>query len=257
MKWISRLFSRGGEVSLETASYAAVGDRPVQEDSIGVAENEKGLCCILCDGLGGHGMGDAASSLVVSVVKDRFLRNEADLADFLGQAFCAAQDSLMAEQKARRAQEKMKTTAAAMVTDRRKVYIGHVGDSRIYIFGRNGKWRRTGDHSIPQMLVMTREIKESEIRRHPDRNILLRVMGVEWEKPMYELMRPIDLSACDGFLLCSDGFWELIEETDMTEALHTSASAEEWLEKMIRIVSSHGSDRKMDNNSAIAVLCRR
>ena len=65
-------------------------------------------------------------------------------------------------------------------------------------------------------------IKESEIRHHPERNTVLKVLGVEWEEPQHELMRAIPLRKCQAFLLCSDGFWELIEEEQMCSLLKDS-----------------------------------
>ena len=159
----------------------------------------------------------------------------------------------MAEQKLRNAKRKMKTTGVAIVTDDRNAYIGHVGDSRGYVFCRNKVKTRTLDHSIPQMLVLSREIKEDQIRNHPDRNTLLRVMGVEWDEAMYELMAPIPLRKCQAFLLCSDGFWELIDEREMCAQLKKANSVEEWLDNMVKIVRANGEGKNMDNFSAIAV----
>lgn len=240
-------------------SYAVVtkpGNRPVNEDSVGVFENGGNYCFILCDGLGGHGMGDVASELCRSVFEDQFFKTN-DFGNFLGQAFLTAQDFILAEQKSRRVKNKMKTTAVAVVADERNAYIGHVGDSRLYVFQHNKMKVRTLDHSVPQMLVLSKEIKESQIRNHPDRNILLRVLGEPWDEPKYELMAPRPLKACSAFLLCSDGFWELIEEKEMCSLLKKADSVEEWLFAMTDIVKKNGSGRNMDNYSAIAIWLDR
>lgn len=255
MGWISNLI-HSAKTSLDIASYSEIGNRPVQEDSIGIYHKGDSVCCILCDGLGGHGMGDAASSLVVSSIGDQYMQSER-AKGFLETAFPAAQEKLIREQNEQHAKEKMKTTATAFVTDGKTVYMGYIGDSRLYLFLRNGKIKRTMDHSIPQMLVLTHEIEEKEIRNHPDRSILLRVMGVDWEKPMYEMMAPVALAECEGILLCSDGFWELIEDEEMQDTMKNAASAQAWLDTMVKIVNLNGHDRSMDNNSAIAVLCKR
>ena len=238
--------------NLKHAMFTNVGKRQINEDSIGVFKNGENNCYVLCDGLGGHGMGDIASSLVVEVFKDQFRKTD-DMVNFLGQTFSASQDILMAEQIAQNAKQKMKTTGVAVVTDDRNAYIGHIGDSRGYVFYRNKIKTRTLDHSIPQMLVLSKEIKEEQIRNHPDRNTLLRVMGVEWEEKMYDLMSPIPLKKCQAFLLCSDGFWELINEKEMAVQLKKAHCVEEWLDNMVRIVQENGKDKNMDNYSAIAV----
>lgn len=240
---------------LTYAVYSDIGNRDVNEDSLGVCSNNGNNCFVVCDGLGGHGMGDVASSTVVEVFKDQFEKNcRAD--DFLGNAFYAGQDVLMAKQMTHRAKRKMKTTAVAMVTDDKYAHIGHIGDSRLYIFRKNKVKVRTLDHSIPQMLVLSKQLKESEIRNHPDRNIVLRVMGVEWEEPMYELMKPIPLKKCDAFLLCTDGFWELIDENAMCMLLKQSGDVAQWLNAMANTVKMNGMGKNPDNNSAIAVWCK-
>ncbi|MCD8005855.1 MAG: protein phosphatase 2C domain-containing protein [Oscillospiraceae bacterium] len=228
------------------------GNRNVNEDSVGAFVKDDAGCFILCDGLGGHGMGDAASSLVVDVFKNRF-NDVGAKSGFIGETFGIAQDMLLMEQKRIGAEKKMKTTGVSVVTDGKNVYVGHIGDSRAYIFSKNKVKCRTLDHSIPQMLVLSGEIKESEIRNHPDRSALLRVIGVEWDEPMYEIMRPVSKRKCQAMLLCSDGFWELIDEEKMCELLRRSENVDEWLKMMVDIVKENGIGRDMDNYSAIAV----
>lgn len=228
------------------------GDRNENEDSVGVFENGANRCFVVCDGLGGHGMGDIASKTVVDEFERQFLA-AFEMSEFLPIAFDSAQNVLLETQAEHKAKSKMKTTCVALATDDKNAYIGHVGDSRLYVFQKNKVKYRTLDHSIPQMLALSKDIKESEIRNHPERNYVLRVMGIEWDKPMYELMPVEKLRKCQAFLLCSDGFWELIVEEDMCRLLKESATPREWLEKMVEIVKRNGADRNMDNYSAIAV----
>ena len=238
------------------ATYSNIGGRAVNEDSIKVMERDGQYCFVVCDGLGGHGMGDIASKLVTEVFESCF-QDRTDMSAFLDDAFMASQDILMAEQIRRHAQMKMKTTGVAVAIDSNNAYIGHIGDSRLYIFSKDKVKKRTLDHSIPQMLVMTKDIKESDIRHHPERNIVLRVLGIEWEEPMYELMKPVPLSKCQAFLLCTDGFWELIEEDVMCDMLKKATSPQEWLGNMAHAVKVNGAGTNMDNNSAIAIWISR
>lgn len=241
-----------------------IGSRAVNEDFAGCFENSGAQCFVVCDGLGGHGMGDAASRVVVECFGEQFRAygemsaenasaGNADPKAFLAQTFTDAQEKLLAEQATLHASSKMKTTAVALVTDDKNAYIGHVGDSRCYVFRHNKVLTRTLDHSVPQMLVLSRQLKESQIRNHPDRNLVLKVMGVEWEDPMYELMDPIPLKKCQAFLLCTDGFWELIEEKDMCSLLKKASSPDDWLKQMANIIRKNGEGREMDNFTAIAV----
>ncbi len=231
------------------------GGREINEDAACVYEKNGQKCLILCDGLGGHGKGEVASALVVDVFGQIFNSTSTMDESFLHNAFCAAQDALMAEQESQNAKADMKTTAVGMYIEGNNVQWGHIGDSRLYAFAKNKVKLRTLDHSVPQMLAFAREIKEKQIRNHPDRNRLLRVMGIEWEKPMYELAQPTHLEDYQAFLLCSDGFWELIEEKQMCKLLKASSTVEEWVQAMVEVVRKNGSGKNMDNYTAIAVWC--
>lgn len=233
--------------------FTSLGSRPVNEDSAAVFENSFGKCYVLCDGLGGHGMGDAASQLVVSKIGEQFAECD-NISEFIPTAIEYAQEQLLAQQERLHAQMKMKTTVVVIATDDKNAYIGHVGDSRAYVFYKNKVRFRTLDHSIPQMLVLTKEIKESEIRHHPDRSLLLRVMGTEWDEPKYEIEKPVALKKCQALLLCSDGFWELIDELQMCQSLKNSKSVQEWMNSMTQIIEKNGKGTDMDNYTAIAVL---
>ena len=244
------------KTSIDCALFTDVGGREVNEDSLKAVNTKRGECFVLCDGLGGHGMGDVASGIVVDALTDCIVKASGK-ATAVGEAYETAQRILMEKQDELRAQHKMKTTATVLLIDKNKVHISHVGDSRVYVFRDNKVLRRTLDHSIPQMLALTGEINDSEIRNHPERNIVLRVMGDVWNEDTYEKMKPISLRKCQAFLLCSDGFWELIEEAEMERLLQETNSAGEWVNEMAKVVASNGRGRNMDNNSAIAVRINR
>ena len=231
------------------------GGREVNEDSARVFEKDGKKCLVLCDGLGGHGKGEVASALVVEAVGQIFNSAQKIDEDFLRSAFQLSQEALIDEQIRQDAKTDMKTTAVAMYIDGNKVQWGHVGDSRLYAFAKNKVKLRTLDHSVPQMLVFAREIKEKQIRNHPDRNRLLRVMGIEWEKPMYELAEQTQLEKYQAFLLCSDGFWELIDEKQMCKLIKNSSTVEEWMQAMVEVIKQNGIGKNMDNYTAIALWC--
>ncbi len=239
-------------MSLNYSTHTHIGSRPVNEDSIDVAEKNGVYCFILCDGLGGHGKGDLASQFVVGHLKKSFA-DAVDADAFWVDSLDKAQEALMAEQSRVGSKLEMKTTAVVLTIDGNRARCGHIGDSRCYHFRKNKLLTRTSDHSVPQMLVLAGEIKEKHIRNHPDRNRLLRVMGVEWDSPRYELSDWVEIQAGDAFLLCSDGFWEPIVEKDMCKLLKKSDNALQWLSAMAERAHKNAEGTDMDNNSAIAV----
>lgn len=229
------------------------GNRETNEDSVGIFEKNGNYCFVLCDGLGGHGMGDIASSLAVKVIGSQF-ENQPDNKLFLKEAIPAAHNIVLSEQIQKKATGKMKTTAVVAVISDGKIDVIHIGDSRGYIFDKKNSFKRTLDHSVPQMMVISKQIKEEEIRNHPDRSVVLKAIGANIDTNIhFDSMKPVNESKARALLLSSDGFWELITEDKMIGHLNESHSVEEWLQRMVADVRENGKGLDMDNFSAIAV----
>lgn len=227
------------------------GERAVNEDYLGVAIAKDKISFILCDGLGGHGNGDIASRLVVEQ-----MQNALESSKTIEESIVIAQNELIKKQIMDNAGNSMKTTVTCLSISDSTARFGHVGDSRIYYFEKAKYKLRSQDHSIPQMLVNRGDIREKDIRHHEDRSRLLRVMGTEWNAPKYQMVDNILLTKNTSFLLCSDGFWELIDEKNMCKTLKKAAGPEEWLKAMEQIIWENGRGTNMDNYSAIAVFVR-
>ena len=234
------------------------GTRDHNEDSATYINSNNNHCIVVADGLGGHGKGEAASQKAVEVFEKIFNTNtqtrETTNETFLNNAFTSAQSEILAMQQTQGNKFGMKTTAVCLSIIDDKCQWGHIGDSRLYAFSKNKLKTRTLDHSVPQMLVLSGELKEKHISTHPDRNRLLRVIGVEWDSPRYELSDEFPLSDYQAFLLCSDGFWEYINPKLMSKFLKKSKTADEWLSLMTAAVEKNGQDQDMDNYTAIAVM---
>lgn len=239
-------------------SYAELskdGGRPVNEDAVAVRESGGRMFFVLADGLGGHGAGEVASQIAVQKSVQAF---EEGLPpdELLPAAIIAAQNALIEEQRRVGRMEDIKTTITLLLLWDGKARWAHVGDSRVYRFAGHKPAERTLDHSVPQMLVSQGEIRERDIRFHEDRNRLTRVLGMEWDAPRYAASEETPVAAPAAFLMCSDGFWELIDEKDMGRQLKKSAAPAEWLQRMEEIVLQNGRGKRMDNYSAIAVFIR-
>lgn len=238
-------------------SYAVVserGDREINEDYIGYKVTADANCFVLADGLGGHGHGEVASRLVVEKAIRNF-EKEGLNTDFVGETFEKCQKELMRNQIELQVTDEMKTTMVMCCINEDSIRWGHIGDSRLYLFNRKKIVCRTIDHSVPQLLVFAGEIRDKDIRFHPDRNRLMKVMGTEWNKPEYELSDVVDRTGEQALLMCSDGFWELIEEKKMLKCLNKASNVNEWLDMMLEIVCKNGIGKNMDNYSAICIWC--
>ena len=237
-------------------SYSNIGGRIVNEDSCGISQFDNQFCFVVADGLGGHGGGDVASRCAVDSVCELFI-NEGFSDHFFDKAFANAQKNILEAQKQSCSWDRMKTTLVIVVIDDKIVHFAHVGDSRFYHF-KNGRYKmRSRDHSVPQMLVLSREIPESAIRNHPDRNKLMRVMGAENDPPEYDEGKKMKIFGKNAFLLCTDGFWELIDEKEMEKCLRASSSSKEWIHKMSDIICRNGKGKEMDNYTCVARMSNR
>lgn len=236
-------------------SYAMLskpGGRSRNEDCVCMYGQAGDYVFALADGLGGHGGGDVASFCAVDQAIDIF-RKTGGGEDYLREAFESAQGRILQTKAAQGKTMEMKSTMVLLTIQGQRAQWAHIGDSRLYYFQGNHIVKRTLDHSVPQMLVLGGKIKESEIRNHVDRNKVLRVLGTPWEGASYEISSETELGEEQGFLLCTDGFWELITEKEMEKTLKQSRSVAQWLHRMEEIVCKRGKDRDMDNYSAVCV----
>ncbi|KAI4451808.1 Serine/threonine phosphatase stp [Eubacterium plexicaudatum ASF492] len=230
------------------------GEREYNEDYAGAEKRRDSWCFVLADGLGGHGGGDEASRLVSEYILEDFSQHGTVTETYLKKCFEESQQILLQEQRKQRRMMEMKTTLTVLLADDDRIWWGHIGDSRIYRFQNKKLQERTLDHSVPQMLALAGKLKEKQIRGHADRNRLLHVMGVEWDEPQYEIARPLQRTGGEVFLLCTDGFWEWIQEKTMQHLLKKADSPAEWLEMMEKAVVKQGSGKGMDNYTAVGVF---
>lgn len=231
---------------LDFAFYSDVGGRANNEDSFLLKKISNGYLFIVADGLGGHDDGEMASYSAVNSIKEYLVNNEVGS---VSEAVCFA-NSKVVEMQAKHS-SKMKTTVAlAYVTDSKTV-IAHVGDSRVYAFKNGSIVHQTVDHSASQLAVSVGEIRPEDIRKHEDRNVLLRALGAS-DNVKVEVAE-IGINDFDALLLCSDGFWEYVLETEMESELMCSKSADKWLYKM-RAIQLNRAPARCDNNTAIAVM---
>ena len=242
---------------MKEVTYAMIsrpGSRSCNEDYAKGAKIGSTWVFALADGLGGEGCGDRASHIAIESI----LREKQELTsrDFIPWAFETAQEEVLAAQKPAPEMAGMCTTLTLLRIQKGQAEWGHIGDSRLYRFHGWSLKGCTRDHSVPQMLADMGEIRPSEIRHHPDRSRLLKVIGKPWDKPEFEASDPVPVQRKDSFLLCSDGFWEFITEGEMKRCLFFADSAENWLDRMLGIVMRNGRGYDMDNLSAVCVWIR-
>ncbi|HOM01728.1 MAG TPA: serine/threonine-protein phosphatase [Acetivibrio sp.] len=132
-----------------------------------------------------------------------------------------------------------------------KYIIKHVGDSRIYRIN-SSITKLTEDHSWVAQQVRERKMKEEEAKNHPKRNILTRCLGVVEDVKIFDAFG--DIASDDGFLVCSDGFHNYLDEDEIYNSLSScqkeDADIQKTLGSLLEKVKLRGA---ADNISAVAV----
>lgn len=207
-------------------------------------------CFALADGLGGHSDGALAAQLAAQTAC-RSCENASEVSlELASRCFTSAQCAVVNAQKEQGVT--CRTTLTLLLTDGRRAVYGHIGDSRVYHVRRKRIVSRTLDHSVPQLMVNMGTITEDALAHHPDRNRIIRAVGGEDDSFQFELSPILQINKSDSFLMCSDGFWEWIENKDITDALAAARDASEVLERLSRL-SSQRAELPRDDSSAILV----
>ena len=196
-------------------SYTNQGARDYNEDSCGCwQESERGVF-VVADGLGGHGHGEVASELAVDYILSETQR-DFDISDTALLGLMNSVNKAVIERQANDPTLKnMRTTIAVGMFDDGIFKYFNVGDSRIYYFKNGCLYAQSKDHSVPQMSVDLGEITPEEIRYSDDRSKLLKVIGDTENLSIKKIEPEIKIENGDAFLICSDGFWEYVFETEM------------------------------------------
>lgn len=231
--------------------YSDKGGRKNNEDCVGILEN----AYVLADGLGGHSFGEIASAKTVNYILEKY-SEVSDISDTaMHYIISDVNRYLWCEKEAEPSYENMASTVvAAFVKDGRFNYL-NVGDSRLYYFRKNKIMLQSRDHSMTQVAVDMGEIKKSAMRFHGDRNKLTKVLGLSESLRINEHFEPFEICAGDAFLLCSDGFWEYIEEKQIQKTLRMSETPHKWLDAMLKIISGRVGANN-DNLSAVCALVK-
>lgn len=215
-----------------------------------VSQGER-LLAVVCDGAGGHRGGSRASKIAVQVACEVFEKADGKFEDPKG-ALLSICERAHGEILSLGETPKLapRSTITVLYLDGEKAHMVHVGDSRIYRL-RSGKIiERTRDHTMVQILLEQGEVKESEMGEHPDQGRLLRALGAEDDlRPTYG---STDLTGNDGFLLCSDGFWERTRPEEIEKLFHGQPT-QARLERIVRRAIERNGP-KGDNVTALAVF---
>ena len=203
---------------------------------------------VVADGMGGHRGGEVASRLAVKTMEDAFATRTFEgkpheglpvEASELARAMQMANATILETAAAKPELEGMGTTmcCARFSPTKRRMHIGHVGDSRCYRLRNDVFTQLTADHTMADLGL-----------KGPESANLSRAVGI-WATV------PIDMIALapspdDVYLLCSDGLTKMLDDDKIAHVLRTEADPQAAVERLIFFANAKGGK---DNITVILV----
>lgn len=174
----------------------------------------------VADGMGGHKGGEVASTSARDDLL-RELEGKTPSVAALSGAIEEVNRQIYHQQEHDDALTGMGTTLSVLWMSDNFVYIGHVGDSRVYLL-RDGEFKQmTLDHSLVEKLVREGVLTEEEAQNHPMRNIITRAIGTDESVEVDVVVE--ERRKGDLWLACSDGLHGLVDDRQMRDALRQYA----------------------------------
>jgi serine/threonine protein phosphatase PrpC len=226
--------------------------RSINEDRVFV-DDARGIFMVV-DGLGGHAAGETAAQTAVSVIEREF-RGSLDIdEERISKAITAANNEIYALANSNPAWRGMACVLTLAVASGDQFLVGHVGDSRLYVYW-NGKLQKiTSDHSPVGELEDGGELTEEEAMHHPRRNEVFRDVGSyphSADDPRFIELKRFRFRPDAALLLCSDGLSDLVKSTEMIRILeHYDGDATRIAQLLVEAANTAGG---RDNISVIFV----
>jgi PPM family protein phosphatase len=206
--------------------YAAISDvGRVRKDNQDAGYAGPWLLTV-CDGVGGAARGDLASSTAIGQLRrldappgdDHDAEHRLEL---VAGALHRASDKIGDLVDEEPSLSGTSTTATVALFDGERLAMGHVGDSRAYLYRGNRISQLTSDHTFVQSLIDEGRISEEDARTHPHRNLILKALdGVHDVDPD---LFTVELAESDRILLCSDGASGSLDNRRLADILSTGS----------------------------------
>ncbi len=196
---------------------------------------------VVADGMGGHAGGDVASSVAVAHLAplDDEAHGPDDALDELSRAMDDAHEELLARVADEPELAGLGTTVTALLRSGNKLAMAHIGDSRAYLLREGVLSQVTTDHSFVQHLVNTGKITAEEAERHPQRSVLLRVLG-DFDMDIVPDLSVREARAGDRWLLCSDGLSGVVSADTLAETLAEFTDLDACADQLVQLALRGG-----------------
>lgn len=209
---------------------------------------------VLADGMGGHKAGDIASHIAVECLSEYLLKQTGITGDIsldaMANGFLLANNKVYTSSHRLRDCEGMGTTLISGSFQPDHIYIGHIGDSRMYRFSHGKLEQLSTDHTLAVKLKADMPKLPLPAYSH---HILRKALGIDNScDPDFFTVTPEHNQI---YLMCSDGLTSAMKDHDISTILALRAhQPEHCLETMIDACIENGGP---DNISIILIWARQ
>lgn len=203
---------------------------------------------VVADGMGGHNAGDLASRYGVTVLVDTIRQDpNQNPVKVMRAGIETANQAVLAKAQEDADLAGMGSTMVVATVVGDTLFVGNVGDSRLYLANDVRLQQVTQDHSLIAEMVRLGELTPEEGEHHPDKNIITRAIGTSEEIKIDFF----DVALPEGavFMMCSDGLYNMVEESIIYRALR-DAETEDKAAKLVELANAGGG---LDNIAVIVV----
>lgn len=196
---------------------------------------------MVADGMGGHAGGDVASSVAVAAFAplDGESHGPDDALDQLETALADARDEIIARSDADPELSGMGTTVLAILRAGNKLAMVHLGDSRGYLMRDGVLTQVTTDHTFVQHLVDIGRITPEEAEHHPQRSVVMRVLG-DFDPEVTPDLSVREARKGDRWLLCSDGLSGFVSAETIEETMATISDVDACADRLVQLALRAG-----------------
>ncbi len=195
---------------------------------------------VVADGMGGHAGGDVASSVAIGRLASLDSETPAsDIVATLEESVLEANQEILRRARDEPQLRGLGTTITALLRAESKFALAHIGDSRAYLLRDGETVQITKDHTFVQRLLDEGRLTEEEAERHPQRSVLMRVLGDVDADPELDL----SLRAAhpgDRWLLCSDGLSGLVSLDTIDATLKDIEDPGECADALVQLALKGG-----------------
>ena len=206
---------------------------------------------VVADGMGGHVAGDVASATAVAVIADEFAAADTGDPESLIAVLRRANSAIWQKSQSDPSLQGMGTTCTLLTIHDSQAHLAHVGDSRAYLLRDGELSQLTEDHTLVGRMVREGRLSQQDAEHHPQRNIIMRVLGVDSDVEVDILS--LDLIPNDQLLLCSDGLTSMIDAGLIRQTLEGETDAQAAADRLVQLANQAGGE---DNITALVIHVR-